>query len=552
MSERVRARAVRYRWQVLVVVTALALTALSVLPATAANLTGSSFETDDGNTVVNTAGNLDWDNVAAVVKNDAPSGQNDNSFGNGTKEDTAVPSVVSGSIPPNKSDLKEFGSYIEDAANGKQYLHLFWTRVQDPTGTTNMDFEFNEKICTVDNTSGCSANGVTPVRTAGDLLITYDLSRGGTQATISLRTWDGSKWGPASSLDPTKATGSINTQTINTNINNVAGSYSARTFGEASINLTDTIFDPSSCKSFGGAYLKSRSSDSFTSALKDFIAPIGIDLTNCGRVVVHKVDDSSNALDGAAFSISPATKGTPPATTLTRVAAGVYCAEDLLLNTEYTITETQAPTGYDKADPDFQTFTPTQEGTCGTVTSSTTADLTFVNTAQKGTVNIHKQDDAATPAALSGAVFTLYADNAPQGGTRGAEDTATSFTCTTNASGDCSITDVPLGRYWVVETTTPAGHSTAADQNITLTVNNRTVSLTFTNPRQFTVIVLVCKKGASDTLHQSSVSFDGGQTTLDSLASAPAGLTDAQLCGLGGARLSPTGKGNKTATISIP
>jgi hypothetical protein len=33
--------------------------------------------------------------------------------------------------------------------------------------------------------------------------------------------------------------------------------------------------------SFGRAYLKSRSSDSFTAAIKDFIAPIPINLSNC-------------------------------------------------------------------------------------------------------------------------------------------------------------------------------------------------------------------------------------------------------------------------------
>ena len=37
---------------------------------------------------------------------------------------------------------------------------------------------------------------------------------------------------------------------------------------------------------FGKAYLKSRSSDSFTSELKDFIAPIPINITNCTPVTL--------------------------------------------------------------------------------------------------------------------------------------------------------------------------------------------------------------------------------------------------------------------------
>ncbi len=67
----------------------------------------------------------------------------DDSFGQGSKEDTVVPTVVDGSIPPNKSDLKNFGVYLEETA-GDDFLHMFWHRVQDPTGTTNMDFEFNQ------------------------------------------------------------------------------------------------------------------------------------------------------------------------------------------------------------------------------------------------------------------------------------------------------------------------------------------------------------------------------------------------------------------------
>ena len=42
---------------------------------------------------------------------------------------------------------------------------------------------------------------------------------------------------------------------------------------------------------------------------------------------------------------------------------------------------------------------------------------------------------------LSGATFTLYTDAAPTGGTRGSEDLATAYTCTTVATGLCSISD---------------------------------------------------------------------------------------------------------------
>src|SRR5215212_7582108 len=90
-----------------------------------ANLPGSTFEGNDGNLTVNTAGNTDWVNAPNRVRgDDLPSGTNDNSFGQGTKEDDPAVTVVTGSIPPNKSDLTRFYEASEQAGNGHIYLYL--------------------------------------------------------------------------------------------------------------------------------------------------------------------------------------------------------------------------------------------------------------------------------------------------------------------------------------------------------------------------------------------------------------------------------------------
>src|SRR5262245_18479007 len=72
-------------------------------------LPGSAFEID-GKLVVNGAvGVRDWANAPQLqTATDLPTGQTDNSFGNGTKENSPVPTVVTGSIPNNKSDLTLF------------------------------------------------------------------------------------------------------------------------------------------------------------------------------------------------------------------------------------------------------------------------------------------------------------------------------------------------------------------------------------------------------------------------------------------------------------
>ena len=378
-----------------------------------ANLGGSTFDANDGNLVVN-GSETDWATAPNLKKGiDKPTGQTDDSFGQGTKEDTAVPTIVSGSIPPNKSDLTRF--YVaNEKANGDDFLYLAWERVQEPSGTTNMDFEFNQ-----DATK--STNDVTPVRTAGDVLIKYDLSQGGTHPTLGYHLWVTSGnaanvceasnklpcWGKVQPLSGANFEGSINDASNNgpdgTVVDPIAPNaprtLSPRTFGEAAINLTDSGILPSgTCKAFGAAYLKSRSSDSFTAAVKDFVAPIPVNITNCG------------------------------------------------------------------------------------------------------TVNIHKTDDQTPGAPLEGAVFTLYTDNAPVGGTapHGAEDVVTSMTCETDASGDCSISNVPFGNYWAVETTGVTGYDPAPDQSFTLnsSTTNLTISLTFVDPRQTGAIKVV--KNAKD------------------------------------------------------
>ena len=54
------------------------------------------------------------------------------------------------------------------------------------------------------------------------------------------------------------------------------------------------------------------------------------------------------------------------------------------------------------------------------------------------------------------------------------------MTCTTAANGECTISNILApGEYWVVETTTPAGHDTAADQHVTLAFGSN-VDLTTT------------------------------------------------------------------------
>jgi hypothetical protein len=269
--------------------------------ATVNHVSGSNFEIEpDANLLDGPGDCIDWLDggagsqfMASVQKkNDLATGSGDDSFGNGTAEDNPNPTIVDGSIPPNKSDLKAFGVNSETTTAGK-FLQLFWSRVQNPSGTTNMDFELNAIQC--DGTAAkCANNGtktavyVTPKRSVGDKLITYDLSKGGTVPTISIRSWSGTAWGAATTISgasSTAAFGSVNTSAIAADGTGGLGALDPYTFGEASISYAAIFAGSTQCGTFGSAYLKSRSSDSFTSEIKDFIAPEPVFISNCAGIV---------------------------------------------------------------------------------------------------------------------------------------------------------------------------------------------------------------------------------------------------------------------------
>jgi hypothetical protein len=417
-----------------------------------AALGNSTFEGNDGNMVSN--GNTDWGSPAPNLstKTDQPTGQSDDSFGQGTKEDTPTPTVVNGSIPNNKSDLTQF-SVSNETVGGIQYMYLRWTRA-NTLGTANLDFEFNQS-------STLSANGVTFLRTAGDILITFDFAGGGdpTKVALGLLTWitSGSTaqceasnslpcWGNRVDLSAAGfANGAVNLVPIFDPIQNI--NIAEITFGEAAIDLNGSgIVPPGTCNPFSSAYAKSRSSTSFTAALKDFIAPQSISFQTCGTINIHKLDDANNPLAGAAFTLFG---GSPTGTT---------CS-----------------------------------------------------------------GSAVSP---------------PK-------------TCTTNASGNCTMSDVPFGTYCLAETTTPTGFSTVNAQTVTLSAGSATVTVNLTDPRTFRIITIVCQEGL-DKLYPSTVTLGGTGKTSLKLSDLPAGLSESTVCNLAAAKFGDLAFGTYSESIAIP
>jgi Prealbumin-like fold domain len=438
---------------------ALAAVLVFAIGANTASLPGSNFEIDDppsgSNFTVDLPDppSLDWNNVDNSSQPDRPTGQTDDSYKGGVKEDTSCPDEVTGSIPNNKSDLKTYLAYQETEADGPGFLNLGWIRVSDPSGTTLMDFELN-------HSSTPCANGPNVIRTPGDLLIEYAITQGGAVANITAREWSGSAWGPATPL-PGQAIGTINLVPIPANQTGgeSAVPLAARTFGEMSLDL-DFIFDEGTCESFGSTQLKSRSSDAFSSQLKDFIRPIPINLTNCGNVIIRKQTDPDG--ESQLFDYTKAFPTDPASSDTFQLADGdVQDYEDsVLIGSGYTVDEDVAnlPDGWEFVNLDCSAssadtdYTVTDANVTFDLAVGDTLDCTYNNRMQQGAIEITKQrKHAADGGGLhphEGVEFTITGGNLPAGGT----------VVTTDADGIACLDSLAFATDYVVTEEVPAGY----------------------------------------------------------------------------------------------
>ena len=409
---------------------------------------------DGGSPFDGTDGLLDVDN-AGDPGIDATNSKTDNSYTQGAAENDTCPAVSGGSIPPSKADLYKFWGAALEGSGGDTFLYLAWERT-DTNGTATMDFELNQS-------SAATCNGVNPPRTEGDLLISYNF-KGGQIENIEIRTWDGSKWGDAVTIDPSDS--SFVEVSISADL----------TFGELVINLDEAgIFTEGECVSFASVFLKTRSSDSFPSELKDLIAPIPHSVSNCGSLAVTKtvlggaegdsfdftVDcgDVDLAVDDASFSLED---------------GGAKTILDVPLEASCTVTETVPGASGN--------WTTTYQVDLGTVTSgrSTTVSIVandtrtvaFTNTRVTGELTISK----VTSGGSGLDVFTFHVEC---DGDLYDQDVLITDT------DDVTISGIPVGTSCTVEEE-PDGLFTSVrvSASDTVIIDSSDQTLRFTNTRK--------------------------------------------------------------------
>ena len=263
----------------------------------------------DGDQTSPAGGTIDWVDVDPTVLIDSISP--DNGLQGSSKEDEPegfTCQAKSPTVTPGKDNLVRAYINTRIVSADSAFLDLGFVRSDGGTqGDSHVNFEFNQNPIT----NVCPYTG----RTDGDLLITFDFpGNAADPAEVQTFAWDADA--PDGSDEPGRwvsfeFTGSAaaedNIAAITDQV--VGGSIAARAFGEATIDLIGLAeavgAADDGCTSFGFASIRSRSSgESFSSALQDILGG-PIDVTTCGKVIVHKTDDAGNPLAGATFGLWP-------------------------------------------------------------------------------------------------------------------------------------------------------------------------------------------------------------------------------------------------------
>ena len=448
------------RKQLLVVLAMLGAAVAAVLFVTGAgaNLANSTFEGGDGNLIVNTPGNHDWVNAPGLaVGVDLPTGTTDNSFGQGAKENDVNTTVVAGSIPNSKADLARF-AVAGEVIQGDTFMYIAWSR-ENQSGTVNFDFELNAAAQPDLTTPGPKVL----VRTVNDVLINYAFQGGSNTPTLTKYVWNGSDWGTGQTISGTCEEAQTNSATVSENLGgNPAVDRPAQQFGEAAINLTCAgIVQKNACKTFGSVYVKSRSSTSFTSEIKDFIAPVEFKANNCGKLTIIK--HTSPAGLNQNFTYSTTGGLTPASFTLNDSGTNTQVFDNLQPNT-YTVSEDADPTGFAFASLNCVGAGGSSVGRVATAVIVGGSDITctYVNNQQLGAIKVTKVSTKNGNPPLANAQFSV---TGPGG---------FSTTLTTGSDGTACVDKLVFGSYTVTETKAPDGYNLDDTSGHAVTVNVNT------------------------------------------------------------------------------
>jgi len=519
----------------LTVVVAVSLTTVFTAGISGAVVTGSpsGFESNDGNMTVEGTNAADWNcfgngaapgfatginkgtgtcstalvpGNAVAIHPDANNGANGEvTWKSGQKLDASCPALTNNGSVPNKDDFTGIASYNELDSAKPPNTFLYGAEIRaTANGNSSGNVELNQSA----GTAACPIN-----RTAGDRLLAFDFTSGGTVLDFHALTWItpgnptaggnngiceiGNHTPPCWGANVITSGSGITVGGCNTTGNDVEGCSNqsaiaagdngidktalvAQQFAEFGVNLTKTL-GLTGCNAFPQEVWESRSSgSSFTSNPED-IELEHHTIANCGEVKIIKHTDPRGANQN--FSYTSDLSGSqlsctqPTATSFTLNDNG-NTTGDSAGNTQdctfvpigtYHVVEGADPTGFA-----FESLSCTATGSSSGTQDATNpkqADITlasgndvvtctYVNKQQLGAIKITKTS-TKTSAPLAGATFSITGPN------------SFSSSVTTGSNGTVCVDSLPFGTYTVTETAAPNGYAidTTAGQSVPVNAN---------------------------------------------------------------------------------
>ncbi|MCC3160756.1 T9SS type A sorting domain-containing protein [Hymenobacter sp. 15J16-1T3B] len=374
-----------------------------------------------------------------------------------------------GSGGPQKNDITN--TYLHSrVVNGNTWL-FFGAETRSVNGASYLDFEYNQKGVQVIN-SRLTGNGLTNGRTVNDFLLVINYTGGGNKPVVGLRIWqsDGT-WSaeqPLSSTNQFMSTNSADVAPVAPNLSfNTDGAYAnvtgALQLVEGGINLSSIpqLAVLNQCAPLATVTVKTRSSPSYTSELKDFDI-LNFSLAPTPTAAVTAVPaQCQGANNTTTFQVS----GTYAGGTAAWSATG-----GTVSNAQYaggTTTATVTVTGVTTATVTLTTTSSVSGTTCSTATASRSLVVKPNPTTDAISPRTHCTGDAGAAinftSSVSGASFSWTSTANVGFGTSGTN--VTSIPAYTAANS----TTAPI--VATVTVTATADGCTGAPRTFTVTVN---------------------------------------------------------------------------------
>jgi uncharacterized repeat protein (TIGR01451 family) len=286
----------------------------------------------DGNKVVDTQGNLDWNSPTVgtqPVENDDAKGD-PTVYSASSKESDTSTWTLAGGAPP-KDDITNVYAYAKSNT-----ADVFFGFDRGATsGTDSYYLELN-KLPNTDTVH------YVPTRSNDDLRFRLDEQGNGVIALAEVKEWENGAW-----TDPS--------QTVDLSGFDYAVSAD-ESFLEFSFNLTTLLSLQAQCPPLFGSLAFRNVTGATHENLKDFIKPIPLSAGSaCGQLKILKHDGAGALLGGATFRITPDPRPIAnPAAYLDVLDNSSYDTDpadgkitvDPVTPGEYTVTEHAAPSGY--------------------------------------------------------------------------------------------------------------------------------------------------------------------------------------------------------------